>query len=355
MERKKSNDYRVKANTKREKEQSQNRVVETTNFLKLAFNVLDSDGSGKVKPKHISNMLAKISDSHSETSEPSGIDNDGITFEDFLEAIRETHTLSYNAGDSVYRKGDKPKGLYIVVSGCAQVEYTCEEGKVRPVSQLGPGEIFGEVALLDGRDEYNATITCTEPTEVLFWGKDDFIKAVSSSKDLAASISQSINRKQTFRARTILESIPNLEKEQFKKGDIIFSEGDVSDSLYLIRKGSVEAFILRTIEDETDKGVLSAFTRFIGGSKKKQSKKKPVVEVVVSTNKQGDILGSCAVTGGHYAVTTRCLTDVEVAKITKHELRKLLSQPSLVSNLIRQNKISKEGILAETSISRLVK
>eukprot|EP00510_Aplanochytrium_minuta_P001332 CAMPEP_0184010540 /NCGR_PEP_ID=MMETSP0954-20121128/3272_1 /TAXON_ID=627963 /ORGANISM="Aplanochytrium sp, Strain PBS07" /LENGTH=821 /DNA_ID=CAMNT_0026290145 /DNA_START=186 /DNA_END=2651 /DNA_ORIENTATION=- len=328
MERKKSNEYRVNAKNSRASSISENQDSERNAFLKLAFDLLDKEGSGKVKPQHISDILAKIEDDSNDYG-PDEIKGDGITFTEFIDHIQNGHTMSFKPGQNVYKKGDTPKGLYIIVSGCAQVNYTCEGGKVRPVSQLGPGEIFGEVALLDGRCEYNATITCTEPTEVLFWGKEDFIRAVSNCPDLATSISKSIKRKQIFRARTLIESMENLKVERFKKGDILFKEGDNSDSLYLVRKGAVESVVWRKPKPKSG----GLFSRVFGRGNKVSNEE--AVEVVIETSNPGDILGSCAVTGGRYAATARCASDVEVTKLSQEDLKKISTQPSLMSNLIR--------------------
>lgn len=51
---------------------------------------------------------------------------------------------SYSAGDVIVRQGDKSFGLYIVVEGKVDVE---KAGKT--VATLGPGQFFGEMALLD--------------------------------------------------------------------------------------------------------------------------------------------------------------------------------------------------------------
>jgi len=61
------------------------------------------------------------------------------------------HTLSatanekfYNAGDPIVRQGEKAVGFYLVVEGKVEVE---KSGKT--VATLGPGQFFGEMALLD--------------------------------------------------------------------------------------------------------------------------------------------------------------------------------------------------------------
>ena len=47
------------------------------------------------------------------------------------------------AGEAVFHQGDPGDRFYVVVSGTAEVV-----GDGRPVASLGPGESFGEIALL---------------------------------------------------------------------------------------------------------------------------------------------------------------------------------------------------------------
>lgn len=61
------------------------------------------------------------------------------------------HTLAvtaadktYNSGDVIVRQGEKALGFYLVVEGKVDVE---KAGKI--VATLGPGQFFGEMALLD--------------------------------------------------------------------------------------------------------------------------------------------------------------------------------------------------------------
>jgi CRP-like cAMP-binding protein len=64
--------------------------------------------------------------------------------------------LAVQAGETIVRAGDKPDGFYLVVSG--EVEVRAE--------RLGPGEFFGELALLDGTTR-SADVVAAVPTTLL--------------------------------------------------------------------------------------------------------------------------------------------------------------------------------------------
>ncbi len=99
---------------------------------------------------------------------------------EFLRRVRlfqelDDHTLSeignaaveqrYEAGQSIVRQGDTGIGMFIVRSG--KVEIVQEHGgKDEKVRDLGPGDVFGEMALLDEFPR-SATVRAVEPTTCL--------------------------------------------------------------------------------------------------------------------------------------------------------------------------------------------
>jgi CRP-like cAMP-binding protein len=70
-----------------------------------------------------------------------------------------------DAGKVVFRKGDVSHEMYIVLKG--KVEIIDEiEGKRKVLAELGPGEIFGEMAMFEKR-ERSAHALAKEATQIL--------------------------------------------------------------------------------------------------------------------------------------------------------------------------------------------
>lgn len=64
---------------------------------------------------------------------------------DLLELFgRDENAVEYPAGHVLFEAGDEGKEMYVVLEG--QVDVTGEE---QVVETVGPGEIFGEMALID--------------------------------------------------------------------------------------------------------------------------------------------------------------------------------------------------------------
>jgi CRP/FNR family cyclic AMP-dependent transcriptional regulator len=80
---------------------------------------------------------------------------------------------TYAADQAVVFEGEPSDSLYILMSGSAKVYVTSEEGQERILKMLGPGEIFGELAMLDGHPR-SATVATLEPTEMASMSRRDF-------------------------------------------------------------------------------------------------------------------------------------------------------------------------------------
>ena len=93
---------------------------------------------------------------------------------------RRLESVEVGPDAEVTHQGDDGDCVYIVVSGELAVDV---DG--RPGSQLGPGEVFGEIALL--RDvPRTATVRSVTAAELLTLGRDDFLSAVTGHPTSAA-------------------------------------------------------------------------------------------------------------------------------------------------------------------------
>jgi CRP-like cAMP-binding protein len=86
------------------------------------------------------------------------------------------------AGTVLVREGDLAHFFYVLVSGSALVEQ-----RGRPVSVLGPGAIFGEVALLTYQRR-TATVTATTDSQVLVVPERTFRQLVDGDRSFARRV-----------------------------------------------------------------------------------------------------------------------------------------------------------------------
>jgi signal transduction histidine kinase len=105
-----------------------------------------------------------------------------------LPALEQTARLqAYKIGQNIFQEGDPGDGLYIIVEG--QVQITCLVGhdQRRVLSRLGPGDFFGEMAVLDSQPR-SATATAEAATQVYFFPRDDMLKILAHSPGLAVGL-----------------------------------------------------------------------------------------------------------------------------------------------------------------------
>ncbi|WP_258229411.1 cyclic nucleotide-binding domain-containing protein, partial [Arthrobacter sp. HMWF013] len=61
----------------------------------------------------------------------------------------ELTEVDLSRGASVFREGDQGDQLYFIVSGKVKLGRTSPDGRESLLAILGPGELFGEMALFD--------------------------------------------------------------------------------------------------------------------------------------------------------------------------------------------------------------
>jgi CRP/FNR family cyclic AMP-dependent transcriptional regulator len=106
-----------------------------------------------------------------------GVDADG------LERIAARVTeLDVPAERVIARQGEIGTGFFVVVSGAVRV---VRDGEV--LANLGPGDFFGEMSLLDGRPRI-AQVVSSEPTTCLALARWDFEAVIGEQPSVAMAI-----------------------------------------------------------------------------------------------------------------------------------------------------------------------
>jgi CRP/FNR family cyclic AMP-dependent transcriptional regulator len=103
------------------------------------------------------------------------------------ELLDHARTKRFAPGAVVFRKDDPGDGLYGVLAGRIVVTVESAEGKELILNMFGPGEFFGEIALLDGKGR-TATAVAREASELLFLGRADFLPFLRQRHEAAVRI-----------------------------------------------------------------------------------------------------------------------------------------------------------------------
>ena len=88
------------------------------------------------------------------------------------------------AGETLFQKGDEGDALYGIRRGLIRIETGTAEGTRVTLNALGSGDIFGEIALLDGQ-ERSADAVAVEPTELFMLRRDSVMDYVAREPNVA--------------------------------------------------------------------------------------------------------------------------------------------------------------------------
>ncbi|MCC7015842.1 MAG: Crp/Fnr family transcriptional regulator [Rhodospirillales bacterium] len=90
----------------------------------------------------------------------------------------------YAPREIVWRKGDYGNGMMAVLAGHVKLGARAASGRELAFGIVKPGDIFGEIALLDGQ-ERSVDATALDSCEILFIDRRDFIPFLADHPDIA--------------------------------------------------------------------------------------------------------------------------------------------------------------------------
>ena len=109
----------------------------------------------------------------------------------------------------VLSAGDSTDNIYFVLSGALKVQVSDEDGREVILSKLGPGELFGEMGVLDDHPR-SATVLAVESSQVVVMGKADFKQCLVDNPDVSLFIMRNLTKRLRMADRNI-ESLALLD------------------------------------------------------------------------------------------------------------------------------------------------
>jgi CRP-like cAMP-binding protein len=97
-------------------------------------------------------------------------------------------TRRYRRNETIFHQGDPGDSLYVIESGAVKIVLPDPEGEDGAIiATLGPGDFFGELALLDG-EEHSATAVALEATEAHVLRREAFDRLVDEDPNLRRAL-----------------------------------------------------------------------------------------------------------------------------------------------------------------------
>jgi CRP/FNR family cyclic AMP-dependent transcriptional regulator len=97
------------------------------------------------------------------------------------------HTRTVAAGSTIFERGDPGDCLFAVCAGTIKISNRSSDGRDAIFNLINTGGIFGEIALLDGRDR-TADAQAVTDCDLMVINRRDFIPMVSSEPGLALKV-----------------------------------------------------------------------------------------------------------------------------------------------------------------------
>jgi CRP-like cAMP-binding protein len=113
--------------------------------------------------------------------------------------------VRFTRGESLFERGDPGSHLYIVAEGQIRISIASSEGRELSFQVVGPGELFGEIALLDGQTR-SAGASALSPTLAYSLDRGDLRRLREADPAIADAIISYLCR----RLREITDKFENL-------------------------------------------------------------------------------------------------------------------------------------------------
>jgi cAMP-dependent protein kinase regulator len=170
----------------------------------------------------------------------------------------------HQPGDVVVRQGDPGDALFLIESGAAEVRVSGSSGHSTLLATLGPGDFFGEIALVTG-GERSADVVATSPLTVMYLSAEAYGRFLEHGSDVGQQVTRAAVSRMRDTAQRVpaaagqaqvdLTSVPDLfrvsaadanvlgtfmERVEVAEGTLIVRQSDPGDALYLIIAGEAE-------------------------------------------------------------------------------------------------------------------
>ena len=153
----------------------------------------------------------------------------------------------------IYLEGDTSKNAYALVSGRVDISAFSSDGRELVLYRLGPGDLFGETALLDRETRTGSAIARTR-CEIISISRLTLLDVVSRNPDLALRMIGSLLQRlrtadETIKSISFLDmtarlarTLLSIEQEQNGQGTVRISQAELANAVGCMRQS-----ITRTI------------------------------------------------------------------------------------------------------------
>jgi len=187
---------------------------------------------------------------------------------DCMSLFETSQRKIFESGATIFSQGDLGESVILIESGRAEISITSLSGRKSVLAHMGPGEVLGEIAALDGGGR-TATAVAASTISARVLARQNILKFVSERPNVASAIIAELCRKtrnatDMYSVQTMSEGYQRLARallRLFEKWgtegpsgvrlEEKFSQGDIGEFSGLAREN-----VNRYIKGWVDEGVL---------------------------------------------------------------------------------------------------
>jgi CRP-like cAMP-binding protein len=132
-----------------------------------------------------------------------------LSDEQLLALSRHAFSRRFRKGEALFHELEPGHTLYVVLSGAINIERVTPDGGLVHIAKRGPGEMVGEMSLIDGNPRMADAVTA-EASELLVLEREGFLRCIRESPEVALSIMAYL-AKRLRQAGDKLESVQTLD------------------------------------------------------------------------------------------------------------------------------------------------
>ncbi|GDY20018.1 hypothetical protein LBMAG56_13630 [Verrucomicrobiota bacterium] len=117
----------------------------------------------------------------------------------------------FPGGETIFKEGDPGDGLYLILDGLVQISAIVGQSERRVLSQLGPGEFFGEMAVIDNAPR-SASAIADKDSRLLFVSHDEMMELMQQCPALAVALLRDFSHRMREFNRQYVQEILHADR-----------------------------------------------------------------------------------------------------------------------------------------------
>ena len=128
----------------------------------------------------------------------------------------------YARSDTIFRTGDTGDSMFIIEVGKVRINITDADGHAVTLAELGPGDFFGDMAMLDGQGRA-ADATAVEDSRLAKLSRDDFLSFMKSdprvTMELLTALTSRLRRTDELLRQRVARNVNEIEAARLTIAD----------------------------------------------------------------------------------------------------------------------------------------